>query len=447
MQPNPASYRDPDGFVFEHEGEIYRFIADAYEPHYQLLMQSGLYAQLSAVGKLIPHEEVTVSRPGGRVIKPQRIPFISYPYEWSFDMWKDAALLTLDMALTAFSKGMVLKDATPFNVQFIHSQPVFIDTLSLTAYEAGKPWVAYRQFAECFLGPLLLQRYGHPLANRVFAAYPNGIPLSLLVKWLPARARWSAGVNLHVFLQEKLTRNAHLARPAKAGSFSAKQFETLLRGLQAFVQNMKAPAIKTSWADYYATGILGPAYLAAKEALVKDFASEVGAQTIIDLGANDGHFCRLFKDKNIIALDVDGNCINQLYLMAKNEKWPILPLNADLLAPSPAIGWNNEERDSITHRLRADMVLALALVHHLAIGGNVPFDKIAAWLQPMAPNLLIEFVPKEDEKVQLLLQHRNDIFSHYSIGDFKAAFAPFFEISREELIGDTKRILFLMKRK
>lgn len=451
MQTHPASFRDSDGFVFWHEGRIYRFIQPAYEPHYAQLMGSGLYGELLKKKMLIPHEEISdtaaFNLPAGRVIQPEQLSFTSYPYEWSFNMWKDAALLTLHMAMAALKKGMIVKDATPFNIQFHNGQPVFIDTLSFENYQEGRSWVAYHQFTECFLGPLLLMHYCHPATHKVFAVYPNGIPIDVLVNLLPGRSRWNMNTFLHIHLQAKF---AGKQKQGKAGNnFSKQKLEILLKGLEGFVQKLSPKLVKTTWDDYYSDTISGKGYLDAKTLLVKSFSNWIDFKTVIDLGANDGHFSMLFgEDKQVIATDADPNCINELYLSVKGTgRTNILPLVNDLTTPSPAIGWNNAERDSITARLKADLVLALALVHHLAIAANVPLPLIAAWLQPMAPQLIIEFVPKTDEKVKLLLQNREDIFDGYSLEHFKSAFSLYFNIEKEEIVGNTERVLFLMKRK
>ena len=193
---------------------------------------------------------------------------------------------------------------------------------------------------------------------------------------------------------------------------------------------------------------MGDDYLTAKTSLVKSFISEIEFANVIDLGANDGHFSLLFADdKNVVATDADNNCINELYLKIKaTGRSNILPLVNNLTTPSPAIGWNNAERDSITVRLKADLVLALALVHHLAIAHNVPLALLANWLQPMGAYLIIEFVPKADEKVKLLLQNRKDIFDDYTIENFKTIFAAKYQILKEAKIDHTNRSLFLMKR-
>ena len=451
MQSHPASYKDSEGFVFQQDGKIYRYFHNSYQVHYTKLMKSGLYDELVKKAMLIPHQEITDPQKfdfvDGSVLLPDQIPFISYPYEWSFDMWKDAALLTLRIAMASLKKGMILKDATPFNIQFHKGKPVFIDTLSFENYTEGKPWIAYHQFSECFLAPLLLMHYCHPDINKLFTVYPNGIPMNILVSLLPKRSRWNINTFLHVHLQAKFS-GKQKQKPGSENNFSKQKLELLLKGLENFVQKLSPKKIKTTWDDYYTGTILGDDYLTAKTSLVKSFISEIDFTNVIDLGANDGHFSLLFADdKNVIATDADNNCINELYLKIKaTGRSNILPLVNNLTTPSPAIGWNNAERDSITVRLKADLVLALALVHHLAIAHNVPLALLANWLQPMGAYLIIEFVPKADEKVKLLLQNRKDIFDDYSIENFKTIFAAKYQILKEAKIDHTNRSLFLMKR-
>jgi ribosomal protein L11 methylase PrmA len=458
---HPASYKDNSGFIFQQEGIFYRFINPVYEVHYARLMDSGLYDELVKKAMLIAHREIAETDKfpvtGGRVLLPEQLLFISYPYEWSFDMWKDAALLTLQIATAAIQKGMILKDATPFNIQFVNGGLLFIDTLSFENYEAGKPWIAYRQFSECFLGPLLLMHYCHPDTNKLFTVYPNGIPIDLLASLLPKSSKWNMNTQLHIHLQAKFSGKSKPRPNGSAGreksdaenNFTQQKLQLLLKGLESFVQKLSPKKIKTTWDDYYTGTIPGDDYLQAKTKLVQSFISDIDFKSVIDLGANDGHFSLLFgEDNQVVATDADSNCINQIYLKIKKEnRTNILPLINNLTTPSPAIGWANTERESITSRLKADLVLALALVHHLAIANNVPLQFIANWLQPMANNLIIEFVPKSDEKVKLLLQNRADIFNGYDLENFKSIFAEKYTIIKEEKVGNTGRVLFLMKRK
>lgn len=455
MQPLASSYRDPAGFVFTHADKVYRFISPLYAENYALLYESGLYQSLTDAKRLIRHEEIsdpTISSlfPGkGTIILPEQIPFISYPYEWSFDMWRDAALLTLKIAAAALEKGMILKDATPFNIQFFKGRPVFIDTLSFEKYTEGEPWVAYRQFCECFLGPLLLMHYGHRDAGKLLMIYPEGIPLDVIKDMLPPKSKWNLHVYMHIRMQAKMAAKSP-AGEEKKQAIPKHKSELLLKGLISFVKKLKPRHSDSEWNDYYSATILGEGYLDAKKKLFEAFTGKISFRSVIDLGANDGFFSFSVKDKaeHIVATDFDSNCINALYSRIRKEKISnIIPLVSSLHHPSPSIGWAGTERDSLTKRLKADLVLALALVHHLAIGANIPFEKTAEWFSGMGEYLIIEFVPKDDEKVQQLLKSRKDIFSNYDAASFRKAFEKYYEIKDEAVIGQTGRILFLMKRK
>ena len=430
-------------------------MAPVYFEDYHLLYDSGLYKKLTDTGMLLKHEEINAAEHGidseeeGKIILPEQIPFISYPYEWSFDMWKDAALLTLSTATAAIEKGMVLKDATPFNVQFYKGKPVWIDTLSFTKYNEGTPWIAYRQFCECMLGPLLLMHYCHRDAAKIFLSFPDGIPLEVLITLLPKKTKWNLHIYLHIWFQAKIKGNA--GKESKAHQqFSKQKMLLLLKGLQTLVKNTSLKKSKSVWDDYYTDTILGEKYLSAKKELVASFADKISFETVADLGANDGVFSLLLKDKakHITAADADSNCINHLYLQLKKEGIKnIIPVVSELNHPSPAIGWANKERDQLADRIQSDLVLALALVHHLAIAANIPLNMIADWLSEISRFLIIEFIPQEDEKVKQLLAHRENIFTDYSLPSFKNTFSGKFDIMEEQEIGETGRRLFLMKRK
>ncbi|MEQ1554283.1 MAG: hypothetical protein ABL929_08905, partial [Ferruginibacter sp.] len=265
IHPLPSSYRDNDGFVFKKNNAIYRLIKPSYFNHYNTLMQSGLYANLINTNRLIPHIDVDISLweeteiVGCKVIKPTEIPFISYPYEWSFDMWRDAAIVTLKIALQALEHGMYLKDATPFNIQFYNGRPVFIDTLSFEIYENNKPWIAYRQFCENFLSLLLLMHYGHRDLGKLLQIFPAGIPLEITKKLLPFKAMLNVQVYLHIWLQANISQKKS-EKNVKEKSFSKQNFVTLLNGLLSLVINLKQKQIKSVWNNYYTETILGNDY-------------------------------------------------------------------------------------------------------------------------------------------------------------------------------------------
>ncbi len=453
ITPIPASYRDNDGFVFKQNDAYYRLIKPSYFSHYDLLMKSGLYKDLIDAGRLVQHQEMDAgtfsTNIDGKVILPEQIPFISYPYEWSFDMWRDAAIVTLKIAIAAIEKGMILKDATPFNIQFYKGRPIFIDTLSFEKYEDGTSWIAYHQFCECFLGPILLMHYGHRDLGKLFLVYPNGIPLDVIKSMLPWKSTFNIHVYLHIWLQVKMA-NKPKGETVTKKEFSKQKLITLLNGLTGFVSGLSKKQEKSTWDDYYTDTILGNQYLDAKKVLVEKFVDSISFKSAIDLGANDGYFSLLLKDKaeNIIATDFDSNCINELYKKIRKDKIKnIIPLVSTLNIPTPSIGWNNEERNSLKERLKADLVLALALVHHLAIAVNIPLGFIAKWLSEMSNFLIIEFVPKSDEKVKQLLANREDIFDEYDLESFRKIFSEYYQTIGEVKVGNTDRVLFLMKNK
>jgi hypothetical protein len=449
----PSSYRDRDGFVFKHREKYYRCIKAGYNQHYQRLVQSGLYDLLVEKKWLLSHVKITegVEAPEecSMIILPEQIPLITYPYEWSFLMWQDAALLTLQIAKESLNKGMMLKDATPFNVQFLNGRLIFIDTLSFEQYTGEKPWVAYRQFCECFLAPLLLQKYCHAATGNFFMLYPDGISLELLISLLPKTAKFNLHNYLHIYLQTAIKTGSPKKGEKERASFSKQKMMVLIEGLINYVSKLKVKQQLSAWDNYYAETILSEKYLEAKTSLVSYFLEKVSFSTMVDLGANDGHFSLLYKntDKQIVAVDGDTNCINELYLKIRRQKITnILPLVNMLHTPSPAIGWNNAERPSFKERVKGDVVLALALVHHLAIARNIPLEFIVQWLAEMGKYLLIEFVPKSDEKVQLLLQNRRDIFDDYSANNFEEIFSKNYQILLKEKIPGTDRVLYLMEK-
>jgi len=450
---HPASYRDPAGFVFEYEGTIYRQVNQCYAPHYDLLMRSGLYELLVKKQKLVAHTELEQNLTGApqwyKTLLPEQLPFISFPYEWCFAQWKAAALLTLNIMQKAMDKGMILKDATPFNIQFAGSRAVFIDTLSFETYDASQPWVAYHQFAECFLAPLLLARYRSQELPGLFERYPNGIPLALVAKLLPFKCRFHLDIYLHIYLPVRVARKDNTSAQKKP-VFSHKKLATVISSLESMVRSLKLPASATAWNNYYDETVLSDNYVDQKMLVVSEWLKKIAPQKLLDLGTNTGLFAEAAAAGGAftIAVDADADCINTLYTTCRQKKTKnLLPLWIDMTNPSPAIGWNNAERPSFLQRAQADCTMALALVHHLAIGRNIGFGLMADSFSCMSPWLIIEFVPKTDPKVALLLRDREDIFDQYHEAGFLQAFGEKYSVSERMVLPDSGRILFLMNRK
>lgn len=450
---HPASFKDPAGFIFQANGTVYRQVNKAYAGTYDQLMSSGLYQSLVSKQQLIAHEEIAENLTGTpqwyKTLQPDTIPFISYPYEWSFEQLRDAARLTLRILRTAIDHGMVLKDATPFNIQFVKGRPIFIDTLSFDIYDPSKPWVAYRQFCQCFLFPLYLEHYLKTDVQKILSTYIEGIPVDVTARLLPWKSNLSLGVWLHVYLQNTVQRGR------KEGSshlqFQKKKLLDLITHLESILQRFpEERTYKTTWNNYYEDSILSQAYLQEKEKLFRQYCAGLTVQRALDIGANDGYFSKILAAEgvDVIATDVDGQCINRLYGEVRKKKITnLLPLILDISNPSPAVGFYNRERASFFERTNTDLVLALALVHHLVIGKNIPLPMLAAWLHDIAPHLIIEFVPKEDPKVQQMLSSRQDVFEDYTRTDFENYFLEYFNILAQNQVPGTHRILYLMQKK
>jgi hypothetical protein len=451
---HPSSFKDPSGFVFESEGTIYRQVNQYYAAQYRQLIDSGLYKQLVDRKQLIAHEEVnanlTNSAAWYTTLQPELISPISYPYEWCFEQLQDAALLTLSVLKTALQHGMILKDATPYNIQFHKGKPIFIDTLSFDTYDPKQPWIAYRQFCQCFLFPLYLEYYLKTDIQKVLSTYIDGIPVDFVAKLLPLKSRLSLGVWLHVYLQHSATTSSR-ANTKQTAAFSKKKLLDVISHLHNIITNFPAnKPYKTTWSNYYDDTILSKEYLQEKEKIIQEFCQQTQARTVLDLGANDGYFSRLFASQNrqVIATDSDNRCISRLYQEVKQKNVQnILPLLLDIANPSPAIGFHNQERAAFHQRIKTDLVAALALVHHLVIGKNISLPVLAAYFNDIAPELIIEFVPKEDEKVKQMLATRPDTFIDYDQAHFEQYFSKYFDTLEKKMVTGTSRTLYRMKRK
>jgi hypothetical protein len=451
----PGSFRDPSGFVFQQEGTLYRQVNGVHREHYDHLMGSGLYEKLVGDGLLIPHEETgdPLTSDAYRVVRPERVGFVSYPYEWCFGQLKDAALATLRIQKTSLDFGMSLRDASAYNIQFHGGRPVLVDTLSFERLQEGVPWIAYRQFCQHFLAPLALMAYKDVRLGQLLRTNIDGIPLDLAASLLPRGARLRFSLFLHLFSHAKSQRRheADAAPPRTGKRFTLRAFRGLIDSLESAVRHLDWTPERSVWTGYYAEGLVyTEEALNHKKELVRKFVEEVAPKSVWDLGGNVGVFARIAAGQGIptVCFEVDPSCVEADYrqVVAEGET-NLLPLVLDLTNPSPAIGWANRERQSLVERGPADMVLALALVHHLAIGNNVPLPMVAEFLGDVGTWLLVEFVPKDDPQGQRLLATREDIFPHYTVEGFEEAFAQRFHIERREEIRESPRILYLMRRR
>jgi hypothetical protein len=460
----PASFRDPSGRIFIRNREIYRSVHHSYKDNYRALMDSGLYGDLVERDLIIPHEEQPLAGTTADecyvTIKPERVRFISYPYEWCFSQLKAAALATLEIQNLCLTYDMSLKDCSAYNIQFHKGKPVLIDTLSFEQYSEGSPWVAYRQFCQHFLAPLSLMSYKDIRLNQLSRIYIDGCPLDLANKLLPRRSWLSLALVFHIHLHARSQRyfasgiERHNDKQAQEKAPKRRMSRQALLGL---IDQLKTAITKltwkpsgTEWADYYEETNYSDEAFSQKQEIIRRFLQKTAPGTVWDLGANTGVFSRIATGMGIetVAFDIDPAAVEINYLESlKNNDSTILPLLMDLSNPSPGTGWENRERMTLSERGPVDMALALALVHHLAISNNVPLDRIASFFSTICHKLAIEFVPKSDSQVQRLLAAREDVFPDYTQDNFETQFARLFSILESVTLSQSGRVLYLMVRK
>ncbi|WP_242085680.1 class I SAM-dependent methyltransferase [Aestuariivivens sediminis] len=449
-----ASFRDPSGYVFFDSGQIKRCINPIYFNQYYALKDQGIYNRLWSSGHLIKHEELHASNTN-IIIQPQYIPFITYPYEWSFYQYKEAALLTLQLQKFCLDQNFTLKDASAFNVTFHKGKAIFMDTLSFDFYHKNSPWRAYKQFIMHFLGPLILAKYNGAQALKLMNAFIDGLPLDMLSSMLPLKTRFNPFIfaNIHLLAKFEKKHNKDYKGHTKTVSLSKKAQVNLINSLFDFISNLQIHE-DSEWGDYYAkTNYSEPSFL-IKSKQVDSWVGSLKANTLIDIGGNDGTFVRGISRtlQQALVCDIDNNAIDVNYhLVKKNRENFILPFVLDVLNPSASIGFNNKERDSFLDRIKSfapDVTLALAVIHHMSLSGNVPFYMSAEFFASFSKYLIIEFPKREDSWVQRLLKTKREFEGHfdfYNLEHFEAVYSKYFEFIEIQAIEGTERVMYLLK--
>ena len=350
---------------------------------------------------------------------------------------------------------MSLKDASAFNVQFRGARPVFIDTLSFAPYEEGRPWIAYGQYCRHFLAPLTLMHYVDVRLAQLLRIHIDGVPLPLASRALPWRSKLRPGLAIHLHTQARLE-SRRLESDGKDSEQKASTAQVSRQGLMGILDSLRGTISKlgtsgqrTVWDDYYSHTNYSEAAAGSKAALVRDFLGQAKPARVWDLGANTGVYSALAAElgAECVAFDVDHGAVDALYAREQAEPRGLLPLVIDLANPSPSLGWAHGERDSLAARGPVDCVMALALIHHLCIGNNVPLPSVASFLAELCRYLVIEFVPKEDSMVDGMLAVREDVFPDYTEDDFRTAFGAHFAVVAEAPVAESCRRLFLMERR
>lgn len=444
-----SSFRDPAGYVYYENNLVYRRINKCYFKQYEHLMTSGLYDELVEKGYLISHKEIERNK-DYIVICVDKIPFISYPYEWCYEELKDATLLTLNIQEICLRYDMTLKDASGYNIQFFKGKFVFIDTLSFDFYEEGSPWGAYGQFCRHFMAPLLLMRYVDEGLNCLLKNYIDGVPLELASNILKRRGGFTALE--HIKLHSKaINKNNDNSDGSKVVSLSKNNVNNMILMMKRQVEKLERKYVSSEWDKYYDNTNYNSVADKCKIKYVNEYLENIdltSEDVVWDLGANDGKYSRIASKigANVIAFDIDINAVNRNYNFVKNDNEAnLLPLILDLTNPSPAIGVNCCERKSLNDRGKVKCVMALALIHHISISNNVSFENVANWFSKLGEYLVIEFVPKEDSQVEKLLRTRDDIFDTYDKNNFEECFSKYYKILMKKNIKESKRIIYLMK--
>lgn len=451
----PSSFRDPAGYVVCDNGVFKRVITPRGRADYELYVSSGLHRNLAGRGLVLEHEEegtdLSNREPGTyKAIRPEQLPFISYPYEWSFDELKDAALLTLEVQETALGHGLSLKDASAFNVQFRGARAVFIDLLSFER-DRGGPWIAYEQFCRHFLGPLLLMQYGPAELNRCTMTDLAGLRLDTIAGLLPARSYLDPDALIHIHFQALMQRKKGGGRgPWNQPGQPNQVKRTLVRSLRAAVERLRPWKHRSRRSgDCEPQGHWIPEAEEFTAAAVRSLVRRLRPGLALDIGANTGKYTNQALDSGgyWVAADPDPVRVNRLYLEARKAgSGRLLPLVVDILNPSPGVGFDLRERASFAERARVDLVMLLGALHHLRIGGQVPLTRIAAFLAKLSGCLVVEFVPKADPMAAVLLAGREDSFEDWTLDGLLEAFGRYFRLEQAARVPGTERTLCVFKR-
>lgn len=458
---DPGSFRDPRSRVFRADGRIFRALSEQGLADWRALASISLCAELVDGGALIPTWEIDgVDPPAGLhgavagVLEHEVVPFVSYPYEWTFGMLKDAALLQLDILRRALDAGLTLKDATPYNVQFRGVSPVFVDVGSFEPLTDGEPWVGYRQFCMLFLYPLLLQAYADvPFQARLRGSL-DGITPEECSNLLSGRRRYRKGVLTHVSLHSKLERRyagsgGEVKKELKSAGFSKELIQANVKRLQKLIAGLEWNPPGSTWSGYELTTTYTGEDAERKAAFVAAAVASERPRRVWDLGCNEGRHARIAAEtaETVVALDADALVLERLYRALKQEQGRnILPLVGNLVDPSPSLGWRGLERRTLDARGTPDLALALALIHHVVIGGNVPVAEFLDWLRSLECALVIEFPTPDDPMVRRLLDRkRPGDHPDYERDFFERALRERFEIERSEELATGARVLYLAR--
>ena len=454
-----GSFRDRDGRIYLCGGRILRGISEGALADYRKLESKKFFKRFSEAGKLVATREIPMGEvplPGEEkdrwagFLEHERVPVVSYAYEWTFGMLKDAAVLTLDLLEAAIKADMTLKDATPYNVQFVAGKPVFIDIPSFESLQAGSTWSGYRQFCEMFLFPLMLQAYKGIDIQPMMRSRIDGVSIQTMARLFSFGQRFKKGVFSHVWLQAKLdsrygSTNKDVKSELKSAGFSKELILANVRKTRKLIQKLSWGGEGSEWGGYEEFHNYSESDHVLKESFIDACVRDSGASTVWDIGANTGQFSRIAAKHadQVLAMDIDHFAVERMYRKNAEEGINnILPLVQNVCDPSPNWGWRNSERSDLKTRAKPGLVLCLALIHHVVITANIPLDEFIAWLAGLTDQLVIEYVSRSDDKVETLLRNKEDKYHDYSRKNLEAALGRHFGIRERLELESGNRFLY-----
>ena len=437
-----------------YDGEhVVRALSPAGLEDWRALAATDFFARASEQGTVVATRELEAPDGAAGLLEHERIPFVSYPYEWPFGMLRDAAALQLEVLLAALPEGLTVKDASPYNVQWRGSRPVFLDVGSFERLRDGEPWAGYRQFCMLYLYPLLLQAYRRVPFQPWLRGSLEGITPEQCRNLMSARDLLRRGVLSHVVLHARLERRhggsgRDVRGELREAGFAKELIEANARRLLKLVRGLDWSPPRSTWTEYGASNSYTDADAEQKAEFVRSACASRRWELAWDLGSNDGRYARIAGERSryVVALDGDHGAVEQLYRELRAEQEPaILPLTVDLVDPSPNLGWRGLERKALAERGRPDLVLCLALVHHIAIAGNVPLREWIGWLRSLGAHLLIEFPTRADAMVARLLAAKATAHPDYDRGAFEALLSEAFVVERSETLASGTRVLYFAR--
>lgn len=452
-----GSFRDPIGSVFEYDNRILRIVSKYGEEKYlsiRNIIQDSIRNNFLIETSEINEEQLKKKFNCSFILEHKKIPFISYPYEWSFEQLRQAALHHLNFQIFLLERGFELSDASAYNIQFIGADPIFIDSLSLRKYEDGNPWQGHNQFCEHFLNPLIFSSEKKISFNNIYRGSFEGIKNSEIMNMLGFLSKIKSTIFFNVLVPnffDKITKKKKISENILAKSQTKKKFfkknaySWLINSLKKFIINIKSPNIHTFWGRYSEEKTYSEINYEIKKKIVRDFVVKNKLKKIIDIGCNNGEFselCIQSGSQYVVGFDYDQNSLKKSFLRSKTKKLNFLPLYLDATNPSPNMGWFQNERDGFLERCDFDGLIALAFEHHLAIAKNIPLEDIVDWLMRIANVGLIEFIPKDDPTIQIMLALKGDIFLNYTEENFVKFLSSKALIININKIGDSGRKIY-----